>query len=191
LTKAAVGGIVVEGGGEHMNEIKRSPVLIETLIQLEKATNTSDYEIGHIVTKSGSHLYTVEEQEHSVEISADQVRGRIFTPNHPGGNGFSSGDIVSIIESDGLEVRATTPNGKVFSFRQGQNYNIELLDLMEKDGLTSSVKMLLTSDKRARDKFGVGNYSKKQVETEAGEIMREWLKENAHKYGYIYEEGIL
>lgn len=180
----------------HYDETTRN--LLE---QIEDDKRKSDIEIGHILDKDGSLLYEVKGIEHEVNIEDYMIpdcKNAIFTHNHPTGFGFSQQDILSFLEFDMYEIRANTPNGKLFILRKGNGYvdTIGFTETFYNKKPTNSENVI----NYLKNKVKSGNISQKEISKiktqkdfqnflikQRDELVYDFMKENANKYGFVYE----
>lgn len=50
------------------------------------------------------------------------LKGAAFTYNHPEGSCFSAQDMISFLQADVYQMRATTPSGKTFILTRDKNF---------------------------------------------------------------------
>lgn len=168
---------------------------------IENDKNGLNYEVGHLLDKDGSVLYEIVGEEHGVNIEDYMIpdcKNAIFTHNHPTGFGFSQNDILSFLEYDMYEIRANTYDGKVFSLRKG-NSKVDtigfanafykekptnggvVLDYIEKEINSGKITNSTLSKIHTNEdwtKFTIGQRDK---------LVNEFMKNNASKYGFVYE----
>jgi len=157
----------------------------------------SDHEEGAIVGKDGGIVWRGSSDGRSVTPPVALLKNNIFTHNHPsGGCALSIADIEAIIALDGYEVRAVTQDGRFVSFKKGTGeISSEIVHDMRVAKLTND-GLKIYAEAKAIERYGWDTYrampKAKQnlirvpyVEQRANT----WMRENAHKYGYLFTEG--
>jgi hypothetical protein len=166
----------------------------ETLHKFETAKKDLNHEEGAIVGLDGRLIHTATGGAHEVDLPAKLIKGNIVTHNHPtAGSAFSVGDIQEFTKSDGHEIRVFAREGRFASLRKGTGEaNKAFAEAMEKElGRDGDIRLTLAGDMRAMKKYGRGNYGLPEITQERVNIVNEWMKENAPKYGYIFTEGFI
>lgn len=172
--------------------------LAQTLKKVESDKQAFTYEVGTIINRNGEIIDTIGGAAHSIDIDEDTIpklKNAIFTHNHPSGGSLARQDIESFIKADLFEIRASTPQGMYFGLKKK-------VDTPDAEGFIEAFRGEKVGDRRrAQDKL--------QQMLDSGEVtaeewqrrgysliaelqekdIAEWLKANAEKYGYIYEEG--
>jgi len=162
--------------------------------------DATDHEEGVIVGKDGSVIWRGMGGRSSItNMPFERLKDNIFTHNHPsGGCAFSLNDIETIIANDGYEVRAVTQDGRFVSFKKGAGeVSSEIARDMRGAGLTTK-DTLLYAERMVMEKYGRDTYRAMSKETQTRAMMpyieaqtNSWMRENTHKYGYIFTEGRL
>lgn len=170
----------------------------ETLHFIEESSRFKDYEVGTILDRNGNIISSIGGSASQVEISDDlipQMKENIFTHNHPNGGCFSRNDILNFVKTDLFEVRASTPQGTVFSLQKGngQIFGDDMLHTFkaEKVGDRKKVQQIL------QEKLDNGEVSSEEWAKKGyGLIVRlqeqdieNWLTKNATKFGYVFTKG--
>jgi len=163
--------------------------IVETLRQSETAIKDLLHEAGNIISQNGKLLHTEIGKKSSVNPPANLIKDNIFTHNHPSGTcAFSLNDIKKIINNNGYEIRTVTSDGRFVSLIRGSDgWDSMIIEDMVKDGL-SSIELFKAADSQAKQKYGQDR-TRKQVAHTMEEIMNDWLRKNALKYGAIFKEG--
>ncbi|MDR1322505.1 MAG: hypothetical protein LBK56_13970 [Gracilibacteraceae bacterium] len=169
-----------------------SEKLIQTLHKEETGIKGLDFETGIIISRNGDVVHREKGRKNSVTPPRELIKDNIFTHNHPsGGCAFSVGDIKSIIADDGDEVRVVTRDGRFVSLKKDSGeLNTNLGEDMGKAGLVGA-RLMLAGDSICMKKYGRGNYGNQHVIKECEQIVNNWLRENAEKYGYVFTEGTI
>ena len=92
------------------------------ITDFEKGIMNEDIEHGQFFNKEGDLIgETIVGNRNSIDVSSyqDIARDSIFTHNHPAGRQFSLEDIQTAAGFDMAEIRAITPDGKVYSMIRG------------------------------------------------------------------------
>jgi hypothetical protein len=116
------------------------------------------------------------------------VKNNILTHNHPsGGCAFSLNDVKHIIEMDGHEIRAVTADGRFVSLSRGNGkWDGRLSGEMAKEGF-SDYRLLSKASEIANRKYG--KVTNERVTQIAEELVNDWMRANAAKYGAVFTEG--
>jgi hypothetical protein len=157
----------------------------------EQISKITTHEEGYIIDQNGDVIIHVLGKKSSILPPPELVRNNIFTHNHPSGMcALSLSDVKTIIEYNGLEVRAVTPTGRYVSLKRGNaGWNPKLGEDMGKDGF-ADWKLLLKANLEAAKKYGKDKTAR-HVNQMAEIITNNWLRENAPKYGAEFKEGII
>jgi len=162
----------------------------ETIRRVEsEIKDNTDYEIGVVIDRGGNEIYRGYGQKGNVAAPPDElVKNNIFTHNHPSGNcAFSSSDIYNIVKQDGYELRAVTSDGRYVSLKR----NTDVWDANIVGGFSdvSGYKLFVRASRLAQIKY-MGQATTSQINKEAENLVNEWLRNNATKYGCIFTEGM-
>jgi SPP1 gp7 family putative phage head morphogenesis protein len=196
LTFNENGGMISSGGDDGLsglNEASRAAdEIARTLREEEIAIKDLDFETGIVIGRDGNVLERFSGEAHSVDVSSGAIKGNIFTHNHPGDIcAFSAGDIFGLSIDGAYELRAVTRDGRFVSLREDSDIlrSASLADAFLNAGFGSNNKLFSMATRRAIDKYGVGRFTAKQRNGEVENIINEWLREYAAKYGYKFTEG--
>lgn len=172
---------------------KNRDVIDKTLQEVENERKSLEYEVGTILDRRGNIINVTGGEAHSVSPPEDLLKDNIFTHNHPSGGCFSVQDIESMIETQLLELRASTPQGIYYSLlRQGAVPDNIDFALEYRNAFNITLAMdAVESDLEA------GILTRKEVEEQGWQIYVnyqsrlgiEWLEENAERYGYVFTRG--
>lgn len=169
---------------EHKTDIDK------TVRKVEVDNKGLNHEVGTVIDRMGNVILVVDGEQHKVSVSVDVLKDNIMTHNHPNGGSFSTDDVRSFVEADMFELRATAPDGMIYSLRKSKaKTNIDIVDDFEDAVSPSRIYELIKNDfddgvltvEDAADYNTVLKYR-----SDCGE---KWLKENAEKYGYIFDVG--
>lgn len=163
--------------------------LRQALRDAEEESRGMDHEVGTVLDRQGNVLSVTHGDRGSVEPPEEQLPGNIFTHNHPSGSIFSTQDIESFEASGLYELRASTPQGIVYSIRLG--------DVVPDSGIGKAYKEYGAMTKaldRLNEEMHRGEISRDAVKQggwplvleRMSQMGREWMEENAGKYGYIF-----
>jgi len=152
--------------------------------------NNTDCEIGVVIDRSGNEIYRGYGQKGSVATPPDElVKNNIFTHNHPSGNcAFSGSDIYNIIKQDGYELRAVTSDGRYVSLKR--NTDVWDANIVSGFGEVSGYKLFVKASRLAQEKY-MGQVTTAQINKEAENLVNDWLRNNAAKYGCTFTEGMV
>ena len=185
----------------------------------EKKFLNNDFETLHWYDQNGNLIKEKPGGSNYVQIAPDELetmKNAIVSHNHPNGSSFSPEDINIFVKGDLAEMRATRPNGEVFSIRKKElkPYTDKEMEMFEftntsapteverRKSLASMFKMAnhehTGSIKDEMDKF-VPNLmaNGKMSQDQANEMFRtgisekniKWLQDNASKFGaeFVWE----
>jgi hypothetical protein len=196
LTTAAESGIVKRGGGDRVSGLNESlraeDEIARTLREEEISIKDLDFETGVIIGRDGNVLQRISGEAHSVNVSSGAIKGNIFTHNHPGGIcAFSAGDMTGLSVDELYELRAVTRDGRFVSLRENSDVprSASLADAFVRAGFGSDREVFNMAGRRAIYKYGVRGKDAKLWDIEAENLINEWLREHAAKYGYKFTEG--
>jgi hypothetical protein len=173
------------------NVILNDEKVLETLLKVElEIKDSNGCEIGVVVDRNGKEIYRVNGQKAEVEAPPDDlVKNNVFTHNHPSGNcAFSNNDIYNIVKQDGYELRAVTSDGRFVSLRK--NANVWDANILSGFSKVSGYRLFVKASQLAQIKHS-GQATPIQINKEAENLVNEWLRNNAEKYGYIFTEGVI
>lgn len=170
----------------------------ETLHFIEENSRSKNYEVGTIIDRNGNILESLGGSSHQVNISSEIVpllKDNIFTHNHPSGGCFSRDDVFSFIETGLFEVRASAPNGTVYSLKKGIGEN-------NGDDMLQLFKIKKTGDGRKaqgilQEKLDSGEISPEEWSRKGFDLVvrlqeqdiEDFLTKNASKFGYVFTKG--
>ena len=178
---------LTSGGASNVESGKAA----KTLHKAEMIIKDLDYEASIIVSRGGQILHIKKGEENSVSYPVDLVRNNILTHNHtPGGydHMLSTNDVKNMIANNKHETRAVTRDGYFVSLKKGSGeINPALGDELEK-AFSNKAKLISSAQAQAIKKYG-RQITAQQIYREAANIVNEWLRENAPKYGYIFTKG--
>lgn len=188
------GGIDLPTAGWTPEAGSRSVSVNTTIKGAEDRIRGLDHEQLVVIGKDGYVYAAVDGGEHSVGITpnaAKYIKGNIVTHNHPNGGTFSQADIISAGRTGAGEIRAA-------SKRFNKTYSLKATSKANGNGLAKAMqraeKKLNNAWQAKLDSMVGKKYtSKESYERQAynhwNNIMGDWLKTNAPKYGYTYSEG--
>lgn len=173
---------------------KNRKAIEKTFHEVESERRNLDYEVGTIVDRKGNIISVTGGEEHSVSPPGDLLKDNIFTHNHPSGGCFSVQDLESMIDTELLELRASTPQGTFFSLLRKEGTHLTDYEFAGKYYEVTNITVVM--DAVERD-IKAGVLTRKEMEAQGWQIYTkyqskfavEWLKENAEKYGYVFTEG--
>lgn len=186
----------------------------------EKKFLNNDFETLHWYDQNGNLIKEKPGGSNYVVITPDEMvsmKNAIVSHNHPSGSCFSPEDIKTFVRGDLAEIRATRPNGEVFSLRKKelkQKYTDAEIENAKKFGvdipteaevrgsLPGLFKSAYESSKNAAqaelDKYAPKRIADgKMTMQEANDVFRKsisektikWLENNAEEYGaeFVWE----
>ena len=165
---------------------KISTTAIQKCHEIEKSSQHLDYEVGTVITPDGTILTSNDGGNSEVYVDKSLLKGNILTHNHPKGSMFSTDDIKGFIEGELLQLRASTPSGKVYVITRIKDWvKPNLLQDYKKAGTRGSI-----GEREVQRKFE--EYSEFLSDYDAlkkafWEYKEDWLYENAHKYNVKFE----
>lgn len=170
---------------------KRSVRAATTVKSAESRIRNLDHEQLVVIGQDGYVRAVVDGGGHSVGVTdnaAKHMKGAIVTHNHPSGSTFSPADIINAGKYEVGEIRAA-------SKRFGKTYSLKASNKANGKGLSSAMKksekQLIADWQKKLDSMAGKKYKDKEsYERQAckhwDNIMGDWLKTNASKYGYTY-----
>ena len=164
----------------------RARKVIQKCHEIEKLSRHLDYEVGTIISPDGLVIASNDGGSNVVYMDKSLLKGNIVTHNHPKGSMFSTDDIKGFIEGELLQLRASTPSGKVYVITRVKDWvKPNLLSDYKKAGTRGT-----EGAREVQRKFE--EYSEFLSEYDAfckavNEYKENWLYENAHKYNIKFE----
>lgn len=167
----------------------------KNVAELENKNRKLRHEEAYAFDDEGNLVFSKGGDRNSVSFTRDEcsrLYGTTFTHNHPGGSVFSMEDIF-FLEKNGLkEMRATQPNGGVFSMKKigpnttGKSFAIKYAELYQSSVARAQHEL---GDRPAKLIF-----SGKITYKDANNMLRlkvddkiiPWLTKNAEAYGYTF-----
>lgn len=153
-----------------------------------------DHEQLVVIGQDGYVRAVVDGGEHSVGITANaakHIKGNIVTHNHPNGGTFSQADIMSAGRTGAGEIRAASKRfNKTYSLKatsKADGYGIARA--MDRDAKKLDKKWQAKLDSMVGKKYSSKESYERQAYNHWNNIMGDWLRTNAPKYGYVYSEG--
>jgi hypothetical protein len=191
-------GVLDDRGGDGLSGLDESLRAVEKIARTlrieEAAIKDLDIEAGVVVGRNGEVIQRISGAVHFVSVTPGIIKGNVFTHNHPGGIcAFSEGDMIGLSVDEAYELRAVTRDGRFVSLRENSDIprGASLADAFSNAGFGSNSKLLSMAGRRAVDKYGARGRNAKQRNIEVENIINEWLREHAAKYGYEFAEGTI
>lgn len=157
-----------------------------------------DYEVLTVIDKQGGIIFFAEGSATHVSLTyreKAQLKNAYATHNHPSETHFSTADIRTTVETNGLGIRATTPSGKVYSLERKSMPDNRHEFAVEYDKQIQPVIDAAKSkmnDLGYSDKVKTGEMTQKEAnvlfQSYINDGFSAWLTENASKYGFEYTE---
>ena len=185
----------------ELNGVQESKTYLSNLGKREGAIRELDYEKAYLLDRNGKTIFSeTQYNPKGVKFTAEQrrkMKNNVLTHNHPLGSTLSGQDVVLMTETDMYQIRATgVRDGKTITYhlkkKRGQTQDINIAkeySAFEKlvfaendDKYNAEIKKYKLTDREKHDKMC------KELDDIANNRRREWLKENASKYGYTYGE---
>lgn len=172
--------------------------MLSQLAKVESEDRHLNYERGAVISRDGSLVKRFDGKEHSVEVSDDdlkQMSGMIFTHNHPSGGFFSDNDIITgFIKTDLYELRASTPQGVVYSLIN-HGATDETAKQFLADYRQASMKAMRMAPEHFKRKVISGELSMEEYKKNYYKLYTEYrdemlikmTREKASDYGFIFE----
>lgn len=119
-----------------------------------------------------------------------KVANTTFTHNHPGGSIFSVEDVVFTVKNNLKEMRATQPDGGVYSLKRVGKVNITFMDKYKENYHMSVGAAKYKMDQYVPKLMAQGKVSSADANRMFSQKINDefipWLKKNAGKYGYEF-----
>ena len=185
LQDKSIEELKVDAKSRNLN-VSISKLAIQKCHEIEKTSRHLDYEVGTVITPEGVILSSNDGGSNEVYVDKSLLKGNILTHNHPKGSMFSYDDIKGFIEGEMLQLRASTPSGKVFVITRVKDWvKPNLLQDYKKAGTRGSV-----GERDVQRKFE--EYAEFLPEYEAklkavSEYQEDWFIDNAGKYNVKFE----
>lgn len=183
---------------DQKKERLRGKTPSETIRNVEKDHVKKDYEILTVVDKQGGIIFFAEGSATHVSLTyreKAQLKNAYATHNHPSETHFSTADIRTTVETNGLGIRATTPSGKVYSLERKSMPDNRHEFSVEYD---KQIQPVIDAAKSKMDSMGhsdkvkAGTMTQKEAnvlfQSYINDGFSAWLTENASKYGFEYTE---
>jgi hypothetical protein len=183
---------------DQKKERLRGKTPSETIRNVEKENVKKEYEVLTVIDKEGGIIFFAEGSATHVSLTyreKAQLKNAYATHNHPSETHFSTADIRTTVETNGLGIRATTPSGKVYSLERksmpdnrhefSKEYDKQIQPVI--DAAKSKMDSMGHSD---RVKAGTMTQKEANVlfQSYINDGFSAWLTENASKYGFEYTE---
>ena len=162
-----------------------------TVSGAESRIKNLDHEQLVVIGTDGYVRAVVDGGAHSVGITpkaAEHMKGNIVTHNHPNGGTFSPADIMSGGKMGAGEIRAVSKRfNKTYSLKAGKKADGKgLAKAMQKAEGKLNKQWQKKLDGMMGRKYKDRDSYDKQAHKYWNNIMGDWLKSNAGKYGYTY-----
>ena len=161
-----------------------------TATKLEASRQTLTHEEASIIDAQGNVVGSFVGNNKTTEVSTKHLKDNTLTHNHPMGGTFSPDDIKAFATCNMREIRASCPDGQVYSLKRGESPVHRNFSRAYKGTYTKA-------DKKAAA-IADGTAERKTPEwnqiwlREASNTLHEWLSNNAENYGCVYtlEKGV-
>jgi hypothetical protein len=162
-----------------------------TIKGVENRIRNLDHEQLAIIDKNGYVVAAVDGGEHSVGITANaakHIKGNDVYHNHPNGSTLSTTDVITAGQTGCGSISAVSKNsGKTYTLKAGHKANgAGLSSAMQKSEGKLIGQWQAKIDSMKGKKYKSEASWKKQVNKHWENIMGDWMKNNASKYGYTY-----
>jgi len=177
------------------NNIARNENLTKALHEIETVKTSFSVEVGTLLSPDGTIIKEWEGDDESVSIPPEDYKNKrlwennIYTHNHIIGLHFSADDIERFCELPLLELRVSVPSNDFFSIIKKNSFYSKLADEMMRDKVGSFSKGIEFAIKQGVT-FNNEDFGDKLCKLRI-EHTHNWFKNNADKYNYIYEKGVL
>ena len=170
---------------------QNKPAIMKTLNSVETESRFLKHERTSVIDRTGKLIYQNDGNRNKVEIPNEIQRDNVITHNHPGGGCFSAGDVDTLISHGALELRASTPHGTVYSLLRTGNvpqtrdfYN-DYKKEISRDHVFAEVFERIRAGEIADE------VSSETLSKIKNDFARDFLRQNADKYGYKFTEGTM
>lgn len=173
----------IKSGGE-------TTPLSRSLKSVEDRIKGNDTETAIILDEDGNVLVdTSDGNAHKVSLSPEQMSkayGKIITHNHPNGIMFSDGDLRMLEVLYLKQLRATTPDGRVFVLER--KWDMPNTTVFRREFMDERKRTAQKAADLAYEPSLTNEEFNSRAKFEHTKIMNKWLTENATKYGYEFRE---
>lgn len=194
--KGAAGGGSATSSGQPKNPAKEGKNHQDTVRNIEDKRRKQNYESAAIVDGKGKVILDKDGAKSSVSFSNLEVRmmrGNTLTHNHPSGSNFSVEDVNMLVKSGLNEIRATRPQGGVYSLKQVST-NANAHQFVQEYHSNYKKNQNATQNKLDSMDYGEKIMKGKMTAEQANRDFRSnismlngtWLYKNAPKYGYKF-----
>lgn len=130
-------------------------------------------------------------QQSEVTVTPEMMakaRDAVMTHNHPRGSPFSWEDVHTAITLGVREIRATTAYNGTYSLRR--NYELTAQNPSHYASFGLAYRMYIINDIRPtiQGRVNRGEINIWQANRQENDMRREWLRNNAKRFGYTYKE---
>lgn len=157
----------------------------------ERSIRNESVEHMIMLDKNGNiALRTSDNNKSTVTMSAEMVamaRDAVFTHNHPSGATFSSQDVETAFRTGMKEIRATAPDGSTVSLRRNWSLDRPQDPLYKSFGFAYWQRTQGIRDSLL-DRINSGELTIEQANRAGDRMQRDWLKQNAGRFGWTYTE---
>ena len=175
-----------------LDEYKQNESAIKaTLHSVESETHTAKKEIATLIDLKGNVVGKIQGGDAIIE-TPDDMSNLVVTHNHPRGHCFSDEDIRTFATAKPVELRVSTPQNMYYSIMQTKALNSE--GQLAKDFAAATtrsksrerVEQWIKDGKVNREDLTLATYT-----AATDELAREFLKNHAGDFGYLFTEGII
>lgn len=126
-----------------------------------------------------------------VEVTPEMMRrarDSVMTHNHPGGSTFSKEDIQTSLQLGLREIRATTAKNGTFSLRRDYDLNTPQPSFYRSFAAEYDTYVKYNIQRVLQSQIFRREITVDEAIRRDGVMRREWLRDNAKKYGWTYKE---
>ena len=175
-----------------LDEYKQNESAIKaTLHSVESETHTAKKEIATLIDLKGNVVGKIQGGDAIIE-TPDDMSNLVVTHNHPRGHCFSDEDIRTFATAKPVELRVSTPQNTYYSIMQTKALNSEGQLAKDFAAATTRAKMSERVEQWIKDgKVNREDLTLATYTAATDELAREFLKNHAGDFGYLFTEGII
>lgn len=166
--------------------------ILDRLRGIEGSSYALDHETSAIFDLKGNMVKQYTGGRDSVFLDDSLMKNNIITHNHPKGWSFTPNDLEAVTKYGALEIRATTPQKVVYSFRRTQKSAKGGTLVKEFDEATADSKANMLAGEWVKNGLKVTSDNALEIQMKAAdELGIKYLEENASKYGYVFTKEMI
>ena len=166
--------------------------ILDRLRGIEGSSYALDHETSAIFDLKGNMVKQYTGGRDSVFLDDSLMKNNVITHNHPKGWSFTPNDLEAVTKYGALEIRATTPQKIVYTFRRTQKSAKGGALVKEFNDATSDSKANKLAGEWVKDGLKVTSDNALEIQMKAAdELGIKYLEENASKYGYVFTKEMI